>query len=151
MILLSKSTKEPTKMKNKWLAAALNLIPGIGYIYLGETRIVFGVMLLLFWVAYIAAFMLDPMPGGSVPFTPWDALVILMFEAAFVTDAFIEAKRFNATQGKSGEQKGISMSANNTETTKPQASFFVVSPAKLAIMSVATLGLYQIYWFYRNW
>ena len=29
--------------------------------------------------------------------------------------------------------------------------FFAVSLTKLVIMSVCTLGLYEIYWFYRNW
>ena len=29
--------------------------------------------------------------------------------------------------------------------------FFPVSVAKLATMSVCTFGLYQIYWFYKNW
>jgi len=29
--------------------------------------------------------------------------------------------------------------------------FFAVSLWKLAVMSVCTLGLYELYWFYRNW
>lgn len=29
--------------------------------------------------------------------------------------------------------------------------FFAVSPLKLALMSIVTFGLYEIYWFYRNW
>ena len=29
--------------------------------------------------------------------------------------------------------------------------YFPVSGLKLAIMSVCTLGLYEIYWFYKNW
>jgi hypothetical protein len=32
-----------------------------------------------------------------------------------------------------------------------EAPLFAVSAFKLVIMSVFTLGLYQIYWFYRNW
>ncbi|MDR6841182.1 hypothetical protein [Pseudoxanthomonas sacheonensis] len=30
-------------------------------------------------------------------------------------------------------------------------AFFPVSVTKLAVMSVCTFGLYQIYWFYQNW
>jgi hypothetical protein len=30
-------------------------------------------------------------------------------------------------------------------------AWFAVSPAKLAFMSVITVGLYQFYWFYRQW
>jgi hypothetical protein len=33
----------------------------------------------------------------------------------------------------------------------PEPPFFAVSVFKLTVMSVCTLGLYQIYWFYRNW
>ena len=29
--------------------------------------------------------------------------------------------------------------------------FFPVSPNKLVIMSICTFGLYELYWFYRNW
>jgi hypothetical protein len=30
-------------------------------------------------------------------------------------------------------------------------AFFPVSPLKLAVMSLVTLNIYQIYWFYKNW
>lgn len=33
----------------------------------------------------------------------------------------------------------------------PEPPFFAVSVFKFAVMSLCTLGLYQIYWFYRNW
>ena len=29
--------------------------------------------------------------------------------------------------------------------------YFAVSPLKLIVMSVCTLGLYEVYWFYKNW
>jgi hypothetical protein len=29
--------------------------------------------------------------------------------------------------------------------------FFAVSPTKLVVMSVCTMGLYQVYWFYKQW
>lgn len=29
--------------------------------------------------------------------------------------------------------------------------FFAVSPLKLVVLSVCTVGLYQLYWFYKNW
>jgi hypothetical protein len=32
-----------------------------------------------------------------------------------------------------------------------EVRFFAVSPAKLVVMSVCTLGVYQIYWFYKHW
>jgi hypothetical protein len=32
-----------------------------------------------------------------------------------------------------------------------EAPFFAVSLLKLAVMSMATLGFYELFWFYRNW
>jgi len=34
---------------------------------------------------------------------------------------------------------------------KPAGKFFVVSTRKLAVLYLATLGLYSIYWFYKQW
>lgn len=33
----------------------------------------------------------------------------------------------------------------------PEPVFFAVSGLKLALMSVVTLGLYEVYWFYKDW
>jgi hypothetical protein len=33
----------------------------------------------------------------------------------------------------------------------PDALFFTASPAKFVIMSIATFGFYDLYWFYKNW
>lgn len=40
-------------------------------------------------------------------------------------------------------------SSNATQTT--ELPFFAVSLTKLAIMSMCTFNLYEMYWFYRNW
>lgn len=37
------------------------------------------------------------------------------------------------------------------EESAAQPPFFAVSLTKLLIMSVCTLSLYELYWFYRNW
>jgi hypothetical protein len=36
-------------------------------------------------------------------------------------------------------------------TSNIELRFFAVSPFKLVALSVCSLGLYQIYWFYKNW
>lgn len=36
-------------------------------------------------------------------------------------------------------------------TADPKEGYFVVSRLKLALMSLATLGLYERYWMYKNW
>lgn len=35
--------------------------------------------------------------------------------------------------------------------TQGEAYFFTTSSLKLALMSLCTLGLYELYWFYKNW
>ena len=40
--------------------------------------------------------------------------------------------------------------AENTEKGKV-AIYFAVSPLKLVVMSVCTMGIYELYWFYKNW
>jgi hypothetical protein len=46
---------------------------------------------------------------------------------------------------------------NSIDTTTPSTVastgpvFFSVSVPKLLVMTICTLGFYQIYWFYRNW
>jgi uncharacterized protein DUF4339 len=40
--------------------------------------------------------------------------------------------------------------AATAEPPRP-APWFVVGPVKLAVMSIVTLGLYQVFWFYRHW
>src|SRR5215813_1131699 len=37
------------------------------------------------------------------------------------------------------------------EAVTAEPPFFAVSVAKLAVMSVCTFGLYELYWFYKNW
>lgn len=32
-----------------------------------------------------------------------------------------------------------------------EADFFTTSTLKLALMSICTLGIYELYWFYKNW
>jgi hypothetical protein len=37
------------------------------------------------------------------------------------------------------------------EGRKRPPIFFATSPLKLVVMSIATLGLYELFWFYANW
>ena len=43
---------------------------------------------------------------------------------------------------------------SDVETITPEGSapdFFSVTTLKLVVMSILTFGLYELYWFYRNW
>jgi hypothetical protein len=37
------------------------------------------------------------------------------------------------------------------QETTAEPPFFAVSLTKLVLMSICTFGLYEVYWFYRNW
>jgi len=40
---------------------------------------------------------------------------------------------------------------NNSINRKERSIFYYVSPLKLVLMSISTLGIYQLFWFYKNW
>jgi hypothetical protein len=37
------------------------------------------------------------------------------------------------------------------EPSEGQPAFFAVSPLKLVVMSTVTFGIYELFWFYKNW
>jgi hypothetical protein len=47
----------------------------------------------------------------------------------------------------------MSLTPPNTSLELPegQPAFFAVSPLKLVVMSTVTFGIYQLFWFYKNW
>ena len=83
-------------MKKPWLAVVLNIIPGLGYLYL-NTRKVFAWLLIAYMVACIASTIDLWDVTVDVPFVAWDFLAIIAYTAAFLFDAYFEAKRINAT------------------------------------------------------
>jgi len=46
------------------------------------------------------------------------------------------------------EKKRQAQSLSNSDS---QPLFFPVSILKLVVMSIVTLGIYEVYWFYKNW
>lgn len=132
-------------MKRPWLAATLNLIPGLGYLYLDITRILG--WLLLFGVAGFLISLFDPSNNtGTSPqgiWNLWDALFLLCPLAAFIIDGYLEAKKTNARLIKTGvvkPPKPIDM---------PHGA--VISPIKFFFLSVITFNLYGVYWSWRLW
>lgn len=89
-------------MKKPWLAVVLNLIPGLGYLYL-NTRKVFAWLLLAYMMACIAS-TIELWGVTDLPFIAWDFLSMCAYTAAFLFDAYFEAKRINA----SAEEKSSS-------------------------------------------
>lgn len=85
------------KMKNRALAATLNLIPGLGYLYLGRRRM-FGALLIAASGLYLAS-LLDPavMAREDSYVSTWEFVTTMagavVVEAAFVYDAYREATR----------------------------------------------------------
>jgi hypothetical protein len=48
-------------------------------------------------------------------------------------------------------QQGYLPSSATEEVADPAPMYFPVSLTKLVVMSFCTFGLYEIYWFYKNW
>lgn len=55
-----------------------------------------------------------------------------------------EIENPNLVVEKTDKVKSNNVSCSNVE-------YFSVSSRKLVVLSIATLGLYEIYWFYKNW
>lgn len=93
-------------MKNKWLAAFLNLIPGLGYLYVG-TRTIFALLLLLPWPLFVMGTLIDSgWSGTDAPWRAMDWIMVAAAEAPFVVDAYMEAQRV----GRKKRSKAISSS-----------------------------------------
>jgi hypothetical protein len=43
------------------------------------------------------------------------------------------------------------LEAEQAPASVEDAAFYVVSPRKLTILFIVTMGLYSVYWFYKNW
>lgn len=89
-------------MKDPYFAGFLNLLPGLGYLYLGTRKIFAGLILtgtILFWVDAFT----DPNAEAlaEVPMTIWAILGILLSTAAFVVDGYLEGKRLQQALLKS--------------------------------------------------
>lgn len=51
----------------------------------------------------------------------------------------------------SEENTSPKVPSENPELKPVEPHFFTASPLKLVVMSVYTMGIYQLYWFYKNW
>ncbi|CAN5368208.1 hypothetical protein BH09PAT4_BH09PAT4_05490 [soil metagenome] len=92
-------------MKNPWLAAVLNIVSGLGYIYLNPKR-GFGWLILVSTVLIFSTFFDTSAAAqaySDAPGTIWDFLSFLggiVLLIAFVVDGYAEAVRLNHLQKK---------------------------------------------------
>ena len=82
-------------MKNPTVATLLNVIPGLGYLYLGRKK-PFAILLLAAMALNLFAIIFYPVIAEyqDMPMTVWDwvaMLAFVLFEAAFMYDAHHEA------------------------------------------------------------
>ena len=85
-------------MKNSYLAALLNVIPGLGYLYVG-TRRLFGVLLLI-WTILSTVSMFDPLLNDYInsSWRMWDTVAALGYMSLLIGltyDAYSESERLN--------------------------------------------------------
>lgn len=52
---------------------------------------------------------------------------------------------------KCGAKLAGQSSESKNEKPLSDIEYFAISPKRLALFSVLTLGIYEIYWFYKNW
>jgi hypothetical protein len=57
---------------------------------------------------------------------------------------------YNCNTQVNSDQFGIEMD-EKLENAVTEPLFFTVSPLKFAVMSLVTLGFYELYWLYKNW
>lgn len=81
-------------MKDPYFAGVLNIVPGLGYLYLG-TRKVFAALLLAGTVIGVMDMFLDPNIAmyDDIPATTLSYLTQLCMSAAFIYDAYSIAKK----------------------------------------------------------
>jgi hypothetical protein len=88
-------------MKNPTITALLNIIPGVGYLYVGR-KSVFAILLILGLVLSMTSSYLDPRLAeyyASTEFSLWDWVALLGFLSAvggFMYDAYQEAEIYNS-------------------------------------------------------
>ncbi len=88
------TSNKKLKKKNPWIAAFLNIIPGIGYLYSGKRRIFAYLLLSSFFVAFIDGF-IDGFLQSEAEFPtppPLSYIILIIFLFAFVYDAFNNTK-----------------------------------------------------------
>lgn len=86
-------------MKNPTIATILNFIPGLGYLYVGGKRKLFGLLILTSFVVSAVASTFDPLyTDMSAEFRSLDiayVLSLVLMTAAFMYDAYVAATEAN--------------------------------------------------------
>ena len=95
------------KEKEPGIAAVLNIIPGLGYLYVG-TRKTFAILLLVGLLLTVISYF-DPATSEYITestemevsiFALGGLVAMILFAAAFIVDAYQEAKRVNKKLSK---------------------------------------------------
>lgn len=86
-------------MKKPWLASLLNVIPGLGYIYLNRKRAFAWWLIVSDVFGLISMFSPTTYGGADATLTLWDLAAILggiLLIVAFMVDVHAEAQKLNA-------------------------------------------------------
>lgn len=78
-------------MKDPMFAAVLNIIPGLGYVYLGQRKIFSYLLLLAVLLGTIDIFV-TPYVEEDIPVSVLSTLSYVVFAIAFITDAYLLGK-----------------------------------------------------------
>jgi len=100
-ILNKKSAKPKIKNNDSLIAAILNAIPGLGYLYLGKRKL-FSYTLLLVLIIGVVDSLINPLPKPSTFLSLIGGVILLL---AFIYDAYNEAKEISYKKGKKEKKK----------------------------------------------
>lgn len=77
--------------KKPWLAAVLNILPGLGYLYLGK-RTFFGGLVLTSNFLFLVDYVKNQTAYDVIPINGWVVVGLLVIVFAFMKDAYDMAK-----------------------------------------------------------
>lgn len=86
-------------MKSPVAAAVLNIIPGLGYLYLG-TRKIFAILLLISLPIMVVEVAMHIGLYELLLESIWLTIVDFIITVAFMIDAYFEGRRINAGAGR---------------------------------------------------
>ncbi len=90
-------------MKKPWLAGLLNIVPGVGYLYVGVRKTFSYLLLLSLAIAILECFIYSEVWDwySSAPITWLCVIYLFLFLMAFILDGYNEAKNIKSKSDRS--------------------------------------------------
>ncbi|PIN91020.1 hypothetical protein COU57_02325 [Candidatus Pacearchaeota archaeon CG10_big_fil_rev_8_21_14_0_10_32_14] len=133
------------KKKNPWIAAFLNIIPGLGYLYLSK-RIIFAILLLFVDIVFQIDLMYNP--SQDVSFPPLLIASLVLFIIGFMYDAYFETKKLNGDKTTKNLKKKNPWIAAFLNIISGLGYLYLGKRKVFAILLLASIIVYNIALFF---